>query len=34
MKELKEQGLVEKKNGYYHLYNIEHIKERPEEKWA
>ena len=34
MKELKEQGLVEKKKGYYYLHNVEQMQESLDEKWA
>ena len=34
MKDLKQQGLVEKKNGYYYLYHIEQMYDYKDEKWA
>lgn len=34
MKELKEQGLVEKKKGYYYLNNVEQMRDGLDEKWA
>ena len=34
MKDLKQQGLLEKKNGYYYLYHIEQMYDYKDEKWA